>query len=99
MNDSEFIIRARRKWVELYASTKNATLVCRRCGISAPTLRKWWRRYLAEGEAGLCSHSKRPHHSPGRKLTDEHVCWIIEMRSRAQPRSTPFASRAIRLHA
>ena len=34
MNDCEFIIRARRKWVELYATTKNATLVCRRCGIS-----------------------------------------------------------------
>lgn len=41
MHDAEFTIRARRKWVELYAITKNAALVCRRCGISVPTLRKW----------------------------------------------------------
>jgi transposase-like protein len=65
------------------ALTKNATLVCRRCGISAPTLRKWWRRYLAEGEAGLRGRSHRPHRSPGAKLTDEHIGWIIEMRSNA----------------
>ena len=44
MQDTEFTIRARRKGVELYATTRNATLVCRRCGFSAPTLRKWWRR-------------------------------------------------------
>ena len=99
MNDSEIIIRARRKWVELYATTKNATLVCRRCGISAPTLRKWWRRYLAEGEAGLRSHSKRPHHSPGRKLTDEHVCWIIEMRSKRNLGPRRLQAELIRLHA
>jgi transposase-like protein len=42
-----------RKWVELYAATRNAALVCRRCGICAPTLRNWWRRFQAEGEAGL----------------------------------------------
>jgi transposase-like protein len=53
MYDTEHVIRARRKWVELYAATKNASLVCRRCGISAPALRKWWRRYLAEAEGGL----------------------------------------------
>jgi hypothetical protein len=40
MKDSEFTIRARRKWVELYAATQNASLVCRRCGISEPTLHK-----------------------------------------------------------
>ncbi|MEM8558248.1 MAG: IS481 family transposase, partial [Bacteroidota bacterium] len=30
------------------------------CGISRPTLRKWSRRYEAEGEAGLHSRSRRP---------------------------------------
>lgn len=55
MNDSEFIIRARRKWVELDATTKNATPVCHRCGISAPTLRKWWRRYPQKARA-VCNH-------------------------------------------
>jgi transposase len=31
-------------------------------------LRKWWRRYQAEGEAGLQDRSRRPHHSPNRKV-------------------------------
>jgi len=73
MHDTQFNIRARHKWVELYAATKIAALVCRRCGICAPTLRKWWRRYQAEGKAGLHSRSNRPHHSPGHKLTDESL--------------------------
>ncbi len=30
MYDTEYDIRARRKWVDLYAATKNAALVCRR---------------------------------------------------------------------
>ncbi len=98
MHDSEFIIRARRKWVALYASTKNATLVCRRCGISAPTLRKWWRRYLAEGEAGLRGRSHRPHHSPGAKLTDEHIGWIIEMRSKRNLGPRRLQAELLRLH-
>lgn len=63
MHDTEFNIRARRKWVELHAATKDAALVCRRCGIPAPTLRKW-RRYQSEDEDGLRSRSNRPHHSP-----------------------------------
>ena len=45
--------RTRLGWVRLYEEAGDAGLVCRRCGISRPTLRKWWRRYRAEGEAGL----------------------------------------------
>lgn len=99
MYDTEFTFRARRKWVELYAATKNAALVCRRCGISAPTLRKWWRRYLAEGEAGLCSHSRRPLRSPGRKLTDEHIGWIVEMRAKRNLGPRRLQAELLRLHA
>lgn len=90
MYDAEHVIRARRKWLELYAATKNAALVCRRCGISPPTLRKWWQRYLAQGESGLRSHSRRPHRSLGGKLTDEYIGWIIEMRAKRNhsPRRT-----------
>jgi transposase len=99
MHDTEFNIRARRKWVELYAATKNAALVCRRCGICAPTLRKWWRRYQAEGEAGLHSRSNCPHHSLGRKLTDEHIGWIIEMRSKRNLGPRRIQAELIRLHA
>jgi transposase-like protein len=50
------LTKARLAWVELYAKTGDAGLVCRRCGISGPTLHKWWRRYQAEGKAGLLDH-------------------------------------------
>lgn len=99
MQDSEHVIRARRRWVELYAATRNASLVCRRCGISAPTLRKWWRRYLTEGEEGLRSRSRRPHHSPGAKLTEEHVGWVIEMRSKRNLGPRRIQAELLRLHA
>jgi len=33
-------------------------------GTSPKTARKWWRRWLAEGEAGLLDRSSRPHSSP-----------------------------------
>ena len=49
--------RTRLGWIRLYERVRNAGLVCRRCGISRPTLRKWWRRYQAEGEAGLEARS------------------------------------------
>lgn len=44
-------IKARLKWVKLYLETKDAGYVCRRCSISRPTLRKWYRRHLQEGES------------------------------------------------
>lgn len=98
MKDSEFIIRARRKWVELYAQTKNATLVCHRCGISTTTIRKWRRRFEAEGEAGLSSRSRRPHHSPKAKLNTENIGWILEMRSKRNLGARRIQAELIRLH-
>src|SRR5215210_3452050 len=62
--------RTRLGWVRLYEQLGNAGVVCRRCGISRPTLRKWWRRYPAEGTAGLEERSRRPHSSPGRKVLE-----------------------------
>ena len=35
-------------------------------GVSPPTARKWWGRWLEAGEAGLLDRSSRPHHSPNR---------------------------------
>ncbi len=40
-------ILKRLKWVKMYKETGDFGLVCRRCGISRPTLRKWWKRYKA----------------------------------------------------
>ena len=53
-------IRRRLVWIKLYKQTGDAGLVCRRCGISRPTLRKWLKRYEAHGEEGLVSRSRRP---------------------------------------
>jgi len=52
--------KKRLVWVKLYEQTKDAWLTCRRCGISRPTLRKWFRRYQEQSEAGLHSQSRRP---------------------------------------
>jgi transposase InsO family protein len=72
--------RARLGWVRLYEQLGDAGVVCRRCGISRPTLREWWRRYQAEGEAGLQTRSHRPHRSPGRKVFDEQEALILRLR-------------------
>jgi transposase InsO family protein len=45
-----------------------------------PTLRKWWRRYRAEGEAGLEARSHRPHRSPNRKVFAEQEALILGLR-------------------
>lgn len=73
-------IQQRLLWVRLYEETGNAGLVCRRCGISRPTLRKWWRRYKEFGDAGLASLSKRPQHSPNRKVWSSEELHILELR-------------------
>jgi len=38
--------------------------VARHLGLSTTTVRRWWRRYQAEGVAGLADRSSRPHRSP-----------------------------------
>lgn len=75
-------IKARLEWVKLYQETKNAGLVCRRCGISRPTLRKWWRRFQSSGENGLNELSRRPHNSPNQKIFEKETKWISELRKR-----------------
>ena len=67
-------------WVRLYERLGNAGVVCRRCGIARPTLRKWWRRYQAEGEAGLETRSRRPHRSPNRKVFADEEALILRLR-------------------
>ena len=71
---------ARLIWVQTYERTGNAGLTCRRCGVSRPTLRKWWRRYRAEGEAGLADRSRRPLNSPGRRVHALLEQLIIKLR-------------------
>ena len=74
------LIRQRLKWIELYQETKNVGLVCRRCGISRPTLLKWLRRYEELGIEGLRDESRRPHSSPARKVNASEEKLILKMR-------------------
>lgn len=75
-------VKARLAWVTLYQETKNAGLVCRPCGISRPTLRKWWRRFQQHGESGFVDFSRRPHHAPRRKIGATEIAWISALRER-----------------
>lgn len=90
--------RARLGWVNLYEEIKDAGLVCRRCGISRPTLRKWLRRYQAEGEAGLLDQSRRPHSSPAQKTTQNTEGLILDLRKKRQLGAKRISSELLRLH-
>ncbi len=65
----------------LYEELGDAGVVCRRCGISRPTLRKWVKRYQQAGEVGLESISRRPHRSPNQKVTQADQEAILRMRN------------------
>ena len=75
-------IRKRLRWVQLYEEIGDAGVVCLRCGISRPTLRKWWSRYQEDGEAGLKEESRRPKSSPAKKVLPAHEQLIAELRKR-----------------
>lgn len=80
MNGNQNELRRRQVRVQLYADTKDAGLVCRRCGFSRPTLRLWWERFTTKGDAGLVSLSRRPHSSPRRVLDRERIDLILVLR-------------------
>jgi len=75
-------IRMRLKWVQLYEELGNAGVVCLRCGISRPTLRKWWVRYQEKGIDGLQEESRRPKSSPSQKVQSVHEQLISDLRKR-----------------
>jgi transposase InsO family protein len=50
-------------------------------GVSEPTARKWWGRYLLEGERGMKDHSSRPQRSPN-QIKPEKALAIVELRRR-----------------
>lgn len=72
----------RLTWITAFERSGNATEVCRRHGISRATLRKWWRRYEAEGVAGLAERSRAPVTSPTRKVTPAHGEAVLALRSK-----------------
>lgn len=74
-------IQQRLGWIKLFEDTNDAGLVCRRYGISRPTLRKWWKRYSEQGIEGLASQSKRPLKSPNTKVNQHIEDLLLQMRS------------------
>lgn len=73
-------IHRRLVWIRLFEKTSDAGLVCRRCGISRPTLRKWLSRFNADGEAGLIAQSRRPKHVSNQKLFRKERALILKLR-------------------
>lgn len=91
-------VRQRLQWVKLYEESGDAGFVCRRCGISRPTLRKWWKRYQAQGIDGLKSQSRRPHTSPAAKIGPDHEKLILELRGKRNLGARRIQSELKRLH-
>ena len=97
MTDSPETLKARRTWVETYRQTHNAGLTCRRCGISRPTLRKWARRFEADGEAGLHSKSRRPRALADSKRTPQLTERVLSLRRERNLGSTRMQAELLRL--
>ena len=57
-------LEARQRLIQTYRQTHNFTETARRWGTSRHLVRKWVRRYQAQGEAGLQDRSRRPHRCP-----------------------------------
>ncbi len=84
-------------WLDkLYESTGNLGLVCCRCGISRPTLRKWVQRYKELG-MGLSEHSRRPLRIKT-KITPEDVSNILVLRKNRKLGHRSIVSEMKRLH-
>lgn len=94
----ERLISMRLKWIQLYQSTWNAGLVCLRCGISRPTLRKWYQRFLESGIHGLSNQSRKPHHSPDQKITSETEKLILDLRKVRKLGARRIQNELKRLH-
>lgn len=90
--------RQRLGWIRLYEHVRDAGLVCRRCGISRPTLRKWCQRYQAQGVTGLLNQSRRPRRSPGQRIGSKEVALILELRQSRRLGIKRLRNELIRLH-
>ncbi len=88
----------RRSWVLAYRTLGDAGAVCRRFGISRPTLRKWLRRYEREGEFGLRARSRRPHRSPTLKVGASQEALILGLRRERRLGVTRLRNELQRLH-
>lgn len=98
MTDPPETLRARLTWVKHYEQSQDAGATCRRCGISRPTLRKWWRRYQQSGEVGLASQSRRRHHLPEPKVKPSDTESVLDLRKKRRLGPKGIQSELKRLH-
>ncbi len=91
-------IKARLGWVQLYLDTNDATFVCKHCGISRPTLRKWVKRYLDHRLLGLNSYSKKPLSSPNKKINYEISNLIKDLRENRNLGARRIQTELLRLN-
>jgi transposase len=89
--------RKRLGWVQLYEETNDAGYVCRRCGISRPTLRKWLKRYKEVGLDGLKGQRKKPEHSPNQKIFENQEEWILTLRDEMNIGARRIQNELVRL--
>ena len=82
-------IKTRLRWVTLYLETEDAGLVCRKCGISRPTLRQWVRLYQKDGTEGLCPFDGRSCVLDGLPESKPARCRISSRCRRHLPRRFP----------
>jgi transposase InsO family protein len=90
--------RRRLSWIVAYRERPDAGAVCCRCCISRPTLRKWLRRYEAEGEVGLRALSRRPHHFPAQKVDEALQAAILDLRRSRRLGAKRLRNELHRLH-
>ncbi len=91
-------VKKRLTWVEMFLETMDAGYVCRRCGISRPTLRKWVQRYEEQGVDGLQELSRRPHNFPSQKVTSLEEGWILSLRKERNLGARRIQNELFRLH-
>lgn len=93
-----FRVKMRLGWIRLYEATGDAGLVCRRCGISRPTLRKWLRRFQEAGEVGLVERSRRPLRQAKQKVFEPEESLILSLRRERKLGIKQLRNELIRYH-
>src|SRR3954468_17084798 len=73
--------RGRMIMIERIASGRPVAHVAAEMGVSRKTADKWWRRWLAEGDAGLEDRSSRPHRCP-HQTSASREARIVRLRQR-----------------
>lgn len=64
--NARLTVHGRRELIDRICCGRPVARVAAEMGISRATAYKWWRRWRAEGEAGLWDRSSRPHRCPQR---------------------------------